>query len=250
MRARHLLPLALLVVACSDPAEETVTPGGQDAGNDVIAVPDGSSQPDGTATEDALADTSEPEDATPDATAEASPEDAPLEADAIAETAPDAIAETAVDAAPETTPDATPETTPDAIAEVAVDAPADVVAEVGSDAIVETGPNCGPTVSYARDVRPILQLNCAGCHNNDNPRAGLPLTATRSHGALVGVDGNQCSPRRKLVAPGDSRSSYLIDKLTGQNLCGRTTIMPPSGKLRDSEIDTIRAWICQGAKDD
>jgi hypothetical protein len=48
------------------------------------------------------------------------------------------------------------------------------------------------------------------------------------------------------VLPGNSNSSYLINKLTGLNMCFGSK-MPKFGSLSPTEIDTVRAWIDSGA---
>jgi hypothetical protein len=52
---------------------------------------------------------------------------------------------------------------------------------------------------------------------------------------------------RKRVNPGDPATSYLIDKLKGENLCSGVR-MPKDGQaLTATEIGTIEAWITAGA---
>jgi hypothetical protein len=48
------------------------------------------------------------------------------------------------------------------------------------------------------------------------------------------------------VLPGNTASSYLVDKLLGVNLCGGTP-MPKTGSIPASDVTLIEAWICNGA---
>jgi hypothetical protein len=104
-------------------------------------------------------------------------------------------------------------------------------------------------LSFSDDVLPIFESHCAqnGCHGGMSPKEQLSLTTTSAaHAALVGVSAEQCADGRKRVAPGDAASSYLVDKLLGVDLCSGTR-MPKGGGLTAAEIDTVAAWICNGA---
>lgn len=107
------------------------------------------------------------------------------------------------------------------------------------------------TLSFSRDVEPILDGTCArmGCHTGVNPAEELDLRAGRAHAALVGVTAVQCGDSRARVAPGNPDSSYLIDKLTGVDLCAGTA-MPKGSPLARAEIQLIRDWVAAGARDD
>ncbi len=49
------------------------------------------------------------------------------------------------------------------------------------------------------------------------------------------------------VAPGSPASSYLINKLTGVDMCAGSVMPKAGGELPKAQIDLIRGWICQGA---
>jgi hypothetical protein len=107
-------------------------------------------------------------------------------------------------------------------------------------------------VSFSVDVAPILTSSCSqgGCHGRMAPKEGLSLTSDQAFDALVGVTAAQCSDGRQRVVAGDVANSYLIDKLLGVDLC-KGTRMPKAGQgLPASDIETIAAWICNGALDD
>lgn len=107
---------------------------------------------------------------------------------------------------------------------------------------------CGPSVSFASQVQPIFTAKCAtmGCHTGLVPQQGLDLSSGKAYAELVNVASSECSGRTRVV-PGDVANSYLINKITGVNMCPNTTKMPKTGSLSSTQIDTIAAWVCNGA---
>lgn len=111
----------------------------------------------------------------------------------------------------------------------------------------------GTTVSFSNDVQPIFDAGCAskGCHDRGRPggqgggQTRLDLRAGNAYQSLL-EETTSCGP---VVTPGDSGSSVLIGKLTGDELCSGS-LMPKGGEPLDPAlIETIAAWICQGAQD-
>ena len=92
-----------------------------------------------------------------------------------------------------------------------------------------------PTVSFARDVLPLLQARCEGCHGASQARAGF---AVSSYGSVMAGSNNG-----PVITPGNSATSRLVDLIVSGKM--------PRGapRLSDSEIGIIRAWIDQGALD-
>jgi len=110
----------------------------------------------------------------------------------------------------------------------------------------------GSEVSFATDVVPLLQKNCSGadgCHK-------LAVSAApNAYAFLVGPTGANCVDGRKVVAPKDPKHSYLIDKLTDQDLCDGAPMPKPFGggawvPLDPKDVQTIYDWICAGANND
>jgi mono/diheme cytochrome c family protein len=90
---------------------------------------------------------------------------------------------------------------------------------------------------FDRDVKPILQSSCIACHGPDRHEGQLRLD---SEGAVLrgGASG-------KMVIPGNSKESLLIQRLTG---VGGGPRMPLGGDPVPAEkIALIRAWIDQGS---
>lgn len=94
-------------------------------------------------------------------------------------------------------------------------------------------------VDFGREVHPILNAKCAGCHNSHGAQGGLAVN-TRAEMLKGGVSGPS-------IVPGKSADSLLIHRVAGVKL----PIMPMGGKpLSAEEIGVLRAWIDQGAKID
>lgn len=99
-----------------------------------------------------------------------------------------------------------------------------------------------PTLS--KDVEPIFQMHCAGieCHTTFGPG--------RAYSHLVGVTASECTDGRKLVDPDFPMSSYLIQKVRGEDLCSGVQMPKKGALLSDADVQTISDWICAGAKND
>jgi len=99
-------------------------------------------------------------------------------------------------------------------------------------------------VTYAGDIKAILDKSCTKCHGAEKPKAKLRLD--NLEGALKGTaDG-------KVIEPGNSAKSPLVHSI-GQ-LGDEDHWMPPKNNkakiapLTAEQIGLIRAWIDQGAK--
>lgn len=93
------------------------------------------------------------------------------------------------------------------------------------------------SVSFASDVKPLLESHCDTCHLGGGVKGGFNMD-TREAAIIEGRNG----PR---IAPGNSAASALIRHVKGEPGVKR---MPPKGEpLTDAEIATLTAWIDQGA---
>jgi len=100
-------------------------------------------------------------------------------------------------------------------------------------------------VSFRSDVQPIFSARCAvsGCHAQPSPQAGCDLSAGQSYANLVNVQAVVFAPGVR-IKPDDPEGSVLYQLISAGT-------MPAKGNpLRDFQIETIRTWIEQGAKDD
>ena len=86
--------------------------------------------------------------------------------------------------------------------------------------------------SYSRDVRPLLQRNCQGCHQPNLKSSNLDLT---TYAALAA--GGKRGPAAPLLV------KYMTGEMKPQMPLGQPA-------LPADQIDLVRAWVAAGAKDD
>lgn len=123
-----------------------------------------------------------------------------------------------------------------ATAEQAADATA--VAEGRATAVPEDEATpAAVAVSFAEDVMPILERRCAMCHSGGTILGGWDAS---TYDAVVNSGDHQ-----PMVVPGAPNRSILAQKILGTHSVG--SIMPPSGKMPDEEIQAIVDWIEAGA---
>jgi WD40 repeat protein/mono/diheme cytochrome c family protein len=96
-------------------------------------------------------------------------------------------------------------------------------------------------VSYDKQVRPIFQVHCQGCHQPAKAGGGYVMTAFDR--LLKGGESGEPA-----IVPGHPADSFLIDKVTPEG--GKAEMPQDKPPLAASEIDVIRRWIEQGAHDD
>ncbi|WP_395092523.1 DUF1553 domain-containing protein [Armatimonas sp.] len=89
-------------------------------------------------------------------------------------------------------------------------------------------------VDYRREVRPILAANCLSCHGSDEHKRSAELRLDQPNRAVV---------------PGDMLASKLLWRV--MRPVGDALRMPPNKtghSLTETQINTLRRWIGQGAK--
>jgi mono/diheme cytochrome c family protein len=99
-------------------------------------------------------------------------------------------------------------------------------------------------VTYAVDIKPILDKSCTTCHGAEKPKAKLRLDSLE--GVLKGGEGG------KMVVPGNSVGSVLVHNIAHAG-DPDGYMPPPKNKanippLTKEQIGLIRAWVDQGAK--
>ncbi|HEY1376996.1 MAG TPA: DUF1549 domain-containing protein, partial [Gemmataceae bacterium] len=105
----------------------------------------------------------------------------------------------------------------------------------------EAKPAPATKVSYYKQVRPIFQANCQGCHQPAKDKGGYVMTAFDK--LLAG--GESGDPAVTPKNPADSNLLTLIIPKDGK------AEMPEGRKpLDQADIDLIRRWIAEGAEDD
>jgi hypothetical protein len=101
---------------------------------------------------------------------------------------------------------------------------------------VQGAPSTG--VSFPRQVKPILARRCFACHGPNVAEGGLRLHEREA--AVAELD----SGAHAIVA-GKPEESELVARVSHADESMR---MPPEGKpLTPEEVETLRAWIAQGA---
>jgi WD40 repeat protein len=97
-------------------------------------------------------------------------------------------------------------------------------------------------VSYFRDIRPILQDRCQGCHQPAKRQGGLLLTSYE--GLKQGGESEEPA-----IVPGKPEASTLYQQIIPQG--DDKPLMPKSGDpLPKHQCELIAKWIREGAADD
>jgi ankyrin repeat protein len=99
-------------------------------------------------------------------------------------------------------------------------------------------------VEFVRDIKPVIERSCVGCHSGETPEGGFVVTDRG--GLLRGGESGDAA-----VAPGRSGASPLFERISAND---PDLAMPPLKKrekfpaLSEDEITAFRAWIDEGAK--
>lgn len=102
---------------------------------------------------------------------------------------------------------------------------------------------CSPrNVSFRADVQPILEQYCLECHAPGGPGYGASGFDVSSYDTVM--KGGNFGP---FVVPGDPLTSTLNMLIEGR---ADPSIRMPHGreKLSDREIEVLRVWVQEGAK--
>ncbi len=92
-------------------------------------------------------------------------------------------------------------------------------------------------IDFSRDVQPIFEARCQGCHGAQQQMAGLRLDS--GDAILKG------STSGAVIQPGKSAGSKLMQRVSSRR---KGFAMPPVGEpLSPEQIATLSAWIDQGA---
>jgi WD40 repeat protein len=101
-----------------------------------------------------------------------------------------------------------------------------------------SGEPAAAAVSYYRQVRPLLQRHCSGCHQP--AKAGGKLVMMSAAQLLTGGE------RGPSVVAGQPDSSVLVQVISGE----KPEMPIGADPLPKAQIELIRQWISQGAQDD
>ncbi len=116
-----------------------------------------------------------------------------------------------------------------------------VVAPLAAQPAKKDGVPTGP-ISYYKNVRPIFQQHCQGCHQPAKPQGGYVMT---SYPDLFKTGESELPG----VVAGKPQNSLVLKLLNGQ-VKGRARMPKGKDPLSAQQIKTISEWIAQGATDD
>ncbi|MDX1930223.1 MAG: PSD1 and planctomycete cytochrome C domain-containing protein [Pirellulaceae bacterium] len=101
----------------------------------------------------------------------------------------------------------------------------------------------GQSISFNRQIRPILSENCFSCHGFDPKHREADLRLDQYEGATQAIDGHQA------IVPGDVESSEIWRRILSDD---PDVVMPPpksqKPKLTAEQRTLIKQWIEEGAK--
>jgi uncharacterized membrane protein len=98
-------------------------------------------------------------------------------------------------------------------------------------------------VSYAQDVKPIIEKHCIECHVSGGAGYDASGFAVDTYEGLI--RGTRNGP---MIIAGDAEGSNMVVLMEGR---ADPSISMPHGKMQGAtgkEIETIRLWIDQGAQ--
>lgn len=96
-------------------------------------------------------------------------------------------------------------------------------------------------VSYYNQIRPIFQQHCQGCHQPARAQGGYSMTTFAE--ILKPIK------EKPVLVPGKPEMSLLIEQILPD--AEKKALMPKNKEaLPARDIDLIKVWIAQGAKDD
>jgi WD40 repeat protein/mono/diheme cytochrome c family protein len=96
-------------------------------------------------------------------------------------------------------------------------------------------------VSYDKEIRPIFQSRCLGCHQP--AKAGGRYVMTSFELMLKGGESND-----RAIVPHRPEESHLLELITPEK--GKALMPRDGAALSSNEIELIARWIAQGALDD
>ena len=96
-------------------------------------------------------------------------------------------------------------------------------------------------VSYWKQIRPIFQAQCQGCHQPAKSKGGYVMTDFSR--LIAGGESGE-----KAIVPGKPEASLLIGSITPKD--GEADMPKDKAPLNPDHVALIRTWVEQGASDD
>ena len=106
-------------------------------------------------------------------------------------------------------------------------------------------PNPDRPVSFSEDIQPIFNGNCAvsGCNDSGTQENGVNLSSYDAALNSVGVNYGT-----EIIDPGSPNNSPIVDKISNEDPEFGERMPLNRQPLSDAEIDSIIAWIDDGAQ--
>ena len=102
-------------------------------------------------------------------------------------------------------------------------------------------PPADAPVSYYKQIRPIFQTHCQGCHQPAKRGGEYVMTAFEQ--MLKGGESSEAA-----IVPGQPDKSHLLGQIKPKD--GQAAMPKGAKPLAEVEISLVSNWIAQGAKDD
>jgi WD40 repeat protein/mono/diheme cytochrome c family protein len=96
-------------------------------------------------------------------------------------------------------------------------------------------------VSYDRQIRPLFQAQCLGCHQPSKAKGEYVMT---SFDRLLKAGESKKAP----IVAGKPDQSHLVELITPKN--GEAEMPKKKPPMHAAEIDLVKRWIAEGAVDD
>jgi hypothetical protein len=98
------------------------------------------------------------------------------------------------------------------------------------------------TISFNKQIRPILADNCYLCHGPDKGTRKAGLRLDNHDGALQGVKG------RPSIVPGNSAASELVKRITSSDLNYKMPQKDSGRTLTPKQVALLKQWVDEGAQ--
>lgn len=110
-----------------------------------------------------------------------------------------------------------------------------------ADGDAKKGADPNAPISYYKQIRPIFQAHCQGCHQPAKAGGGYVMTAFDR--LLSGGESKDTA-----IVPKKPEDSHLLEMITPQN--GKAEMPRDKPALAVADIELISRWVAQGAVDD
>jgi hypothetical protein len=110
---------------------------------------------------------------------------------------------------------------------------------------------CGAPAKFSEVQEKVFTPSCvfSSCHSGSNPAGSLNLEAGKAYAQLVDAVSKDAPGHTRVVA-GDTKTSYLYEKLTSTQPAAGVRMPQGGDALEADRLEMVRSWITNGAKND